>query len=106
MLWGFFSAAAFVSAFVCGLPHGPLGVAIAYSISAILRTPILWWIAGARGPIGRRGILAMTTPHFLGAISSLAAGYLLHRWMLHRTLLYLSICLILSYVVSSLLLYL
>lgn len=106
MLWGFFSAATSVSAFVCGLPHGPLGVAIAYSISEILRTPILWWIAGARGPIGRRDILGMTTPHFLGAISSLAAVYLLHRWMLNRTLLDLSICLILSYVVSLLLIYL
>jgi polysaccharide transporter, PST family len=106
MLWGFFSAATSVSAFVCGLPYGPLGVAIAYSISEVLRTPILWWIVGARGPVGRRDILRMTTPHFLGAIASLAVVYLLHRWMLNRTLLDISICLILSYAVSLLLIYL
>jgi PST family polysaccharide transporter len=109
MWWGFFSATTSVSAFACGLPYGPLGVAIAYSASEALRTPILWWLVGRHGPIGHRDILRMATPHLIGAISSLGAVYLLHRWMLDRSLLHIldiSACLILSYVVSFILVYL
>jgi PST family polysaccharide transporter len=51
----------------------------------------------------------MVTPHFVGAIASLGAAYLLHRWMLTRSVLDvldLSACFLLSYAVSFFLVYL
>jgi O-antigen/teichoic acid export membrane protein len=41
-----------VASFVAGLPFGPAGVAIVYSASCLLiDLPILYWIAGRRGPV-------------------------------------------------------
>jgi PST family polysaccharide transporter len=38
--------------FIAGLPFGPAGVAIAYSISCLLiQMPIVYWLAGRRGPV-------------------------------------------------------
>jgi len=45
------SVLAIVAVFV-GLPYGPLGVALAYSVSGLLiRLPILFYLAGRRGPV-------------------------------------------------------
>src|SRR5207245_8493021 len=49
-----FDLIAFVplASFVIGLPFGPLGVAIAFSAIGLLgRLPILYYIAGRRGPV-------------------------------------------------------
>jgi len=41
-----------VAAFVAGLPFGPVGVAMAFSISGLLlRLPIIYFIAGRSGPV-------------------------------------------------------
>jgi O-antigen/teichoic acid export membrane protein len=41
-----------VASFIIGLPFGPLGVAIAFSaIGLLVRLPILYYIAGGRGPV-------------------------------------------------------
>lgn len=38
--------------FIAGLPFGPAGVAIAYSVSCLLiQMPIVYWLAGRRGPV-------------------------------------------------------
>lgn len=106
MRWGFFSAATSISAFVCGLPYGPVGVAIGYSISEAARTPILWWLVGKRGPVGHLDIARMVAPHFVGAFASLGSAYALHRWMTTQSfhpLLNLFACLLISYAVSLLL---
>jgi PST family polysaccharide transporter len=39
-------------AFVIGLPWGAVGVAAAYAISEILRTPVMLWYATRKGPVG------------------------------------------------------
>ncbi|MFB9268765.1 lipopolysaccharide biosynthesis protein [Bradyrhizobium erythrophlei] len=103
MRWGFFSASASILAFVCGLPFGPVGVATAYSVSECLRTPILWWLVGRRGPVGHRDVMKVIAPHFAGAIASVAATYFLHSWLVARfvhDLWDLAACFCLSYAVS------
>jgi PST family polysaccharide transporter len=41
-----------VASFAAGLPFGPAGVAIAYSVSCLLiQLPLLYYIAGRRGPV-------------------------------------------------------
>jgi PST family polysaccharide transporter len=41
-----------VASFVAGLPFGPVGVAIAYSIAGLfIGVPILFYFAGRRGPV-------------------------------------------------------
>ncbi len=103
MRWGFFSASASVLAFACGLPFGPVGVACAYSVSECLRTPILWWLVGRSGPVGHRDVMKVIGPHFAGAVASVAAAYLLHRWLVAHfvvSLWDLAACFCLSYAVS------
>jgi polysaccharide transporter, PST family len=40
------------ASFIIGLPFGPLGVAIAFSaIGLLVRLPILYYVAGGRGPV-------------------------------------------------------
>ena len=46
------NACVMVLSFIAGLPHGPVGVAIAFSASSLLiRLPILYSILGRRGPV-------------------------------------------------------
>jgi hypothetical protein len=41
-----------VVSFVAGLPYGPVGVAIAFSVSSlVIRVPILYFMVGRRGPV-------------------------------------------------------
>jgi PST family polysaccharide transporter len=46
------NACAVVLSFLAGLPYGPVGVAIAFSVSSLLvRIPIYYFIVGRRGPV-------------------------------------------------------
>jgi O-antigen/teichoic acid export membrane protein len=46
------NSCAIVASFIVGLPFGPVGVAIAFSVSSLLiRVPILYFSAGRRGPV-------------------------------------------------------
>jgi PST family polysaccharide transporter len=105
MRWGFFSAGTSVLAFAGGLPFGPIGVASAYSISECFRTPILWWLVGRTGPVRHRDATTVIIPHVAGALASTASVYLLHRWMVARSvndLQDLVACFLLSYAVNVL----
>ncbi|SFI08286.1 lipopolysaccharide biosynthesis protein [Bradyrhizobium sp. Gha] len=84
MKWGLFVASTSVIAFLCGLPYGPVGVAAAYSISECLRTPVLWWLAGRKGPIAHRDAIQSIVPHFVGAMVSIAGAHLLREFMMAR----------------------
>lgn len=103
MRWGFFSATTSVLAFICGLPYGPIGVATAYSISECVRTPILWWLVGRSGPVRHRDVMKVVGPHLAGAIASVVAVDLLHRWLLAQSIEAvpdLAACFCVSYAVS------
>lgn len=105
MKWGLFVAITSVIAFVCGLHYGPAGVAAAYSVSECLRTPILWWFVGRRGPVGHRDIVQSIAPHLAGAIASIISVHLLRDAMMARLsgdLPTLLACFGLSYAVSLL----
>ena len=55
--WGGIGGIMILTSFVAGLPWGAKGVAAAYSLSGLfLRTPLLFWYVGRRGPV--------TTPDF------------------------------------------
>lgn len=105
MKWGLFVATTSVIAFVCGLPYGPVGVAMAYSISECLRTPILWWLAGRKGPVDHRDVMQSIAPHLAGALVSIAGVHLLREFMTDRLfgdLPTLLACLGFSYLLSLL----
>lgn len=73
---GVFGAVTTVTAFVAGLPWGPVGVAAAYSISDYLvRLPVIWAAAGRAGPVTTRDLYSMAMPHALS--TALAAVALL-----------------------------
>jgi PST family polysaccharide transporter len=51
------NACAVILSFVVGLPFGPVGVAIAFSVSNLLvRVPIYYFSAGRRGPVSTRDL--------------------------------------------------
>lgn len=55
--WGIFSGAAILTSFFAGLPWGAEGVAASYSLSGLfLRTPLLFWYVGRRGPVTTRDL--------------------------------------------------
>ena len=50
---GIANSALSIGAIIVGLPYGPVGVAAALVVSgALLRVPLLFWIAGRSGPVG------------------------------------------------------
>jgi PST family polysaccharide transporter len=63
-----------ILAFIIGLPFGAFGVAAVYAASEFIRTPIVWWYAARRGPIGARDVLGTVLPHLVGAAVSLGGG--------------------------------
>jgi PST family polysaccharide transporter len=53
-----------VIAFVVGIPFGPVGVAISYSISGLLiQIPAVYYIAGRYGPVRTRELWMSTVPY-------------------------------------------
>jgi polysaccharide transporter, PST family len=50
--------------FIVGLPYGPAGVALAFSVSGLfIRLPILYYIAGRRGPVNTADLWAVFFRH-------------------------------------------
>ena len=53
-----------VGSFLVGLPFGPPGVAISYSISCVLlQLPFVYYIAGRRGPVSRKDLWMGSVRH-------------------------------------------
>jgi len=58
------NSCAIVFSFVAGLPYGPVGVAIAFSMSApLIRLPILFFMIGRRGPVKTRDLWMVICRH-------------------------------------------
>jgi PST family polysaccharide transporter len=61
---GLFSALTTVASFVIGLPWGPLGVAVAYTITYyIALVPATFWSSGRRGPVSTHDLVTTIIPH-------------------------------------------
>lgn len=75
MIMGAWSALSCIAAFAIGLPWGPVGVAIAYALSDIVRTPWLWWFVLKEGPVPAKRFLAHVGPHAAASLAALLASY-------------------------------
>jgi PST family polysaccharide transporter len=77
------SVAAFVmfASFIAGLPFGPVGVAMAFSLSALLlRLPILYYNAGRTGPVRTKDLWIGCLRHLPLWLVMFAATWYAHRW--------------------------
>lgn len=82
MMWGIFSTITTVTAFFIGLPHGAVGVAMAYVLADMARMPLQYWWATRRSPVSQLNLWSMHGPtvavglvvlglfHVLGAMLS------------------------------------
>ena len=77
--WGIFNASSSIAAFVIGLPYGADGVAIAYAVSEIIGTPLLWWYVTRRGPVSAVHIGKALLPQAAGSIIAIMALFGLHQ---------------------------
>ncbi|MCD6356668.1 MAG: lipopolysaccharide biosynthesis protein, partial [Anaerolineaceae bacterium] len=79
--WGIFALIITALLFVIGLPFGPLGVAVAYTVSFyVLIGPGLWY-AGSPIELKVSAILSVTWKYFLAAlISGLLSWYILYNF--------------------------
>jgi len=72
LVWGAAGSGIVLASFVAGLPWGPVGVATASAVFAWgIGSPLLFWAATRRGPVGLRDLLDAVVPVIL---ATLAAG--------------------------------
>jgi PST family polysaccharide transporter len=71
--WGAISATMTVTSFLIGLPWGAVGVAAAYTVSEILRIPLLYRMCTRNTPIAARDLYSVLLPSLLGAGASVLA---------------------------------
>ncbi|MGK2912522.1 MAG: oligosaccharide flippase family protein, partial [Sphingobium sp.] len=65
---GLITAITNVTAFAIGLPHGAVGVATAYAVVELVRTPLLWYAVGRQGPVRGRWVTRVMVPQVIGGI--------------------------------------
>jgi O-antigen/teichoic acid export membrane protein len=71
-----------VGSFVAGLPFGPVGVAIGFSLSGLLlRLPILYYNAGRKGPVSTKDLWSGLLCHLPLWLVVFAATWYVHRWV-------------------------
>lgn len=82
LTWGFIGGSTAVASFLVGLPWGAVGVAAAYaSVGLAVRTPLLLWHVGRRGPVTARDVLRTAWPFAAsGAGAAAAVGLLRTAW--------------------------
>ena len=74
--WGLVGASLSVLSFLVGLPWGVFGVAASYSISGVLvRTPLLLWWVGRRGPVRTGDFYRTAAPLAIAGGVACAAVY-------------------------------
>jgi PST family polysaccharide transporter len=78
---GMINAALTLVAVIIGLPFGPLGVAIAFVASgAVVRAPLLFWMAGRRGPVRTGDLYPALALPALGGLAVALIVTALRRW--------------------------
>jgi polysaccharide transporter, PST family len=104
---GLFNALATVASFVIGLRWGPLGVAIAYTITNyIVLVPVSCWSSGQRGPVSTQDLVTAVIPHLIA--TGLSAVTMASIWRVTHLpgLLACALLATLSYLVYGLVLFL
>ena len=80
--WGFIGGAIAIASILAGLPWGALGVATSYAVAGLLvRTPLLFWFVGRRGPVGAEDYVRSMALPVLAAIVALLACLALRAWL-------------------------
>jgi PST family polysaccharide transporter len=93
-----------LTAFVLGLSEGAVGVAQAYAISEIVKTPLLWWYITRTGPISGRSLTGEVTPFFLSFIVSFALTKILENVILLPVFFKLMLSVVCAYLACFLIL--
>ncbi len=104
--WGVLGGGITIGSIILGLPWGPLGVALAFSLSGLLiRTPLLFWFVGRTGPVKTTDFYITVVPYLFAAILSLGS-ITLYRVISPSPHLFLNISfgLIMTVLVSSVIL--
>ncbi|HHH31662.1 MAG TPA: lipopolysaccharide biosynthesis protein [Polyangiaceae bacterium] len=74
--WGVVGASLAVLSFVVGLPWGAYGIAASYALSGIfVRTPILLWWLGRRGPVTTGDFYVVSAPYLVSGLCAAGALY-------------------------------
>ncbi len=74
--WGVVGASLAVLSFVVGLPWGAYGIAASYALSGIfVRTPILLWWLGRRGPVTMADFYVVSAPYLVSGLCAAGALY-------------------------------
>lgn len=100
MIWGVWTAGFATAAFGIGIFYGAIGVAMAYSASEYLKTPLLWHYVGRKGPVRSSHIVRGAGPLLLGAHVAIAVVWLLRDEFVGAPVVALAQGLLLSYAVS------
>ena len=73
-----------LASFIVGLPFGPLGVAIAFSaVGLLIRLPILYYIAGRRGPVSTSDLWTRFLRHLPLWVVMLVTTWLMRATVAH-----------------------
>lgn len=100
MRWGIVTAVTSALAFVIGLPYGALGVAVVYSLSEYVRTPLLWIYVGRKGPLGLKDVLCAAGPFVLGSHCALLVLWFSRPVLPNQPILAIAAVAALSYAVT------
>jgi len=74
--WGVVGATLAVTSFVIGLPWGAYGIAASYALSGVfVRTPILLWWLGRRGPVTMADFYRTAAPYLVSGLCAAGALY-------------------------------
>ncbi|MFY9288211.1 MAG: lipopolysaccharide biosynthesis protein [Alphaproteobacteria bacterium] len=66
--WGIFDSVVTILALIVGLPFGVVGVAQAWAISQLLRSPLYWWYGCREGAVKLKDVVKTVTPQIVGGI--------------------------------------
>jgi polysaccharide transporter, PST family len=103
--FGAFNAAISTVAFCAGLPWGPIGVAAAYSVAqALLRCPVMWWMATRTGVVRLRDLYGLATIHALSSAASFTSIIVARHVVALEGIPALALLLCLSYAITLLVL--
>lgn len=100
MRWGIVTAVTSALAFVIGLPHGALGVAVLYAASEYARTPLLWLYVCRKGPLRVADVVRAAMPFVLGSHAAVAGVWLARPFLTDHTVLAILTAAILSYAIT------
>ncbi|HEX8148895.1 MAG TPA: lipopolysaccharide biosynthesis protein [Pyrinomonadaceae bacterium] len=79
--WGLIGGGISVAAILAGLPWGPAGVALSYSLARLLVfDPLLYWWVGREGPVRALDFYRTIAPAAAASACVLAALYGLRQW--------------------------